>query len=200
MNLASTAAILALAIIQVAPAQNVIPAKPKAQATSIAGLPDGEFIGLQKSENISHDEPNSKWFYENIFVVRGTEMTLDMQPVVFHNGKKAYSASDGGFLSYRGKLFNKNGQLFVSLRIFQSDYIAFPEGPRFCEPYSQLFTHPVKQVNGVIEINGLHYKHTSLPAEQLNEFLRWLHDVPAEYDGHPYRRDSHAPPCKPPIP
>ena len=193
MNLVGTALLLTLAVLQSASAQNAT-VKPIPPTTSITGLPDGQFVGLEKLAGMG--EPHASWFHENTLIVRGAEVILDMQPVVFHSGKKTYSASDGGFLTYRGRLFYKSGQLFVSLRLFQSDYIVFPIGPHECEPYSRLVTSPVSRLNGVIEINGVHYKPASIAAGQLSELLRLLHDVPAEYDGkHPYESKYHLPPC-----
>src|ERR1039458_2603915 len=151
MSLAGPIAILVFALLQGVLAQNTTGPRQDAQPTSAARLPDGEFVGLETLKGMG--EPHARWFHENTLVVRGTEVILDMNPVVFHNGKKEYSASDGGFLAYRGRLIYKNGQLLVSLRIFESDYIVFPSGPGECEPYSRLFMYPVKRVNGVIEIN-----------------------------------------------
>jgi hypothetical protein len=99
MNLASAIAVLVFAVPHGVSAQS-IPAKPSTQTASTSGMPDGEFVGLQTLKGMG--EPNARWFHENTLVVRGTEVILDMNPVVFHNGKEAYSASDGGFLTYRG--------------------------------------------------------------------------------------------------
>jgi hypothetical protein len=149
-------------------------------------------------ENVSPDHPAARWFHENTLVIRGRELILDQVPVEFSGGKKVYSASDGGFLIYRGRGSAEDGREFVSLRLFNSDYIAFPIGPSFCEPYSRVSIFPVKNIGeNSLEINGVHYKRTRVRPEKLKFLLDQLSAEPFEYTGeHPYRKDSHAPPCK----
>jgi hypothetical protein len=66
-------------------------------------------MGLEKMPNISPDEPKASWFHENTLVIRHDEAILDKVPVVFLNGKKGYSASDGGFMTFRTRFVRKDG-------------------------------------------------------------------------------------------
>jgi hypothetical protein len=102
---------------------------------------DGDYIGLQSMPNISPDEKDAKWFHENKLLVRDKQVILDMSPVYYQRGKKWHSASDGGFMTYRGVFFRKDGEDFVRLRLFQSDYVSFPVGHK---PYEELHVYPVK--------------------------------------------------------
>lgn len=76
-----------------------------------------------------------------------------MAPVWFKKGKKFYSASDGGLLTYRGRFFQKDGLSF------ESDYVAFPVGS---DPYKELTTRNVKLTSGALEIEGVRYQRTVL--------------------------------------
>jgi hypothetical protein len=127
----------------------------RAQAEGI----NGEYVALEAMPNISPDEPDAKWFHQNTLFVRNNEAILDMAPVCFKKGEKSYSASDGGFLTYRGRFFQKDGQSVIELRLFASDYVGFPRGS---DPYKEITTRIVKLTSGGIEIEGVRYQRTVL--------------------------------------
>jgi hypothetical protein len=157
-----------------------------------APLVDGDYVGLEKIENY---ESHVKWFHENTLLIRNGEVILDKLPLTIKHGKKSYSASDGGFLTYRGRFFKKDGQTFISLRLFQSDYVAFPVNG--CEPYSKIKVSPIKLSGNAIEIEGVLYKLTTVPEERRKGLLETLHNEPMEYTGErPYRTDMKMPTCK----
>jgi hypothetical protein len=142
---------------------------------------DGEYVALEKLPNISLDEPGAKWFHEH-GLVRNNEAILDMAPVWFKGGKKFYSASDGGFLTYRGRFFHKDGQTFVDLHLFQSDYVAIPVGR---DPYKEIKTRSVKLVAGEIGIDGVHYRRKALNADESQRLLQLLSHEPMETPAAP---------------
>jgi hypothetical protein len=127
----------------------------RAQAEGI----NGEYVALEAMPNISPDEADAKWFHQNTLLVRNNEAILYMAPVWFKRGKKFYSASDGGFLTYRGRFFQKDGHSYIELRLFESDYVAFPVGS---DPYKEITTRIVKLNSGGIEIQGIRYQRTVL--------------------------------------
>ena len=143
---------------------------------------DGEYVALEKLPNISPDDPGATWFHENRLLVRNNEAILDMAPVRFKGGKKFYSASDGGFLIYRGRFFQKDGQTFVQLRLFQSDYVAIPVGR---DPYKEIKTRSVKLVAGEIDIDGVHYRRKALNEDESQRLLRLLSEEPMEKSAVP---------------
>jgi hypothetical protein len=57
--------------------------------------------------------------------------------------------------SHRGRFFQKDGQTFVQLRLFQSDYVMIPVGR---DPYKEIKTRRVKLVAGEIDIDGVRYR------------------------------------------
>ena len=138
---------------------------------------NGEYIGLGKMPNISPDDPGAKWFHENTLFVKNNEAILDMVPMWIKGGKKFYSASDGGFLTYRARFFQRNGQDFVNLRLFQSDYIMIPVGK---DPYVEIKTCSVKFRPGGISIDGVRYRRKTVSESKKNELLRLLDREPLE--------------------
>ena len=138
---------------------------------------DGEYVALEKMPNVSPDDPGAKWFHENTLLVRNNEAILDMVPVWIKGGKKFYSASDGGFLTYRARFFQQDGQDFINLRLFQSDYIMIPVGK---DPYKEIKTRGVKVRSGEISIDGVRYRRKTLSESKKNELRRLLDEEPLE--------------------
>jgi len=138
---------------------------------------NGEYIALENMPSVSPDDPGVKWFHENTLLVRNNEAILDMVPVSIKGGEKSYSASDGGFLAYRGRFIQKDGQMLVELRLFQSDYIAFPAGR---DPYKEIKTRAVKLMSGQIDIDGVRYRPTTMGTKRSNELLRLLTEQPMD--------------------
>jgi hypothetical protein len=152
-------------------------------------------MGLQKMESVTPEDKNTKWYYENTLLIRNGEAILDMVPFSLKRWIKEYSASDGGFMTYRGRFFKKGPQLFVSLRLFKSESIGFPAGG--CEPYSRIETYPVKFVVNKIEIQGVLYEPKQLDKEALDRLQLELSKEPMEYTGeHPYNRKYRTAPCQ----
>lgn len=70
---------------------------------------DGQYVGLEKMPNLTPDDRDAAWFHENTLLIRNDEAILDKVPVTIRHGKKTYSASDGGFLTYRARFAKKDG-------------------------------------------------------------------------------------------
>ena len=73
------------------------------------------------------EKPGDKWYHENFVYIRPDSLFLEGNPVVIsQNGDKSYSASDGGFYSFSGRIDTASGKLVARLRMFAHDYIAEP--------------------------------------------------------------------------
>ena len=98
------------------------------QKTSMVLVDDtrinGEYVSVEPMESLSPDDPETKWFHEGTLVVRNNEAILDKVPLTIRRGKRSYSASDGGFLAYRARFFEKDGHAFVAMRLIESDCVA----------------------------------------------------------------------------
>lgn len=152
----------------------------------------GEFVGM---EEIKDYEPGKKWFHENSLLSKDNEAVLDKVPVEIVKSRKQYSASDGGFITYRARFSRRDGKLFVTLRPFDSDYIIFPTGG--CEPYSKVTTFPVEMGPRGIEIDGVLYHATKFSKEKREQLSNRLQNEPMEYTGtRPYSIEHKRPPCR----
>jgi len=70
--------------------------------------------------------PKEKWFYEVNLTIKDTTIIIDKYPVYFDTlNKKWYSASDGGFLTYKGVLTNFNDLYIAKTKLIDCDYIGF---------------------------------------------------------------------------
>lgn len=139
---------------------------------------DGEYVGSEKLPNLSPEEPGTKWFHENRLIVRNGEAIVDKVPVSTHHGRKVYEAADGGFLTYRARFVRKDGQSFVAMRLFQSEYVMFSKDKR--DVYREIKTYPARFVSGHIEIDGVRYRRTVLEKTTLDRLLHLLGTEPLE--------------------
>lgn len=136
---------------------------------------DGEYVGLERDPTLSRATGN-EWFHENTLMVRNNEAILDKVPLMIRNGTKEYSASDGGFFTYRARFMRRGGQSFVAMRQFRSEYIIFTGDKR--KQFTQIETYPVKFISGRIEFDGVTYKPTKLEKSRLGDLLHLLRTEP----------------------
>lgn len=68
--------------------------------------------------------PTLEWFHENTLIIRGTSATLDKVPITIDtDGSKGYSAADGGFYTFKGKLTGTPDRLILHLKLVDSCYV-----------------------------------------------------------------------------
>jgi hypothetical protein len=140
---------------------------------------DGEYIGLEKLPNLTPEDPDTAWFHENRLLIRNDEAILDKVPIIMRHGRKEYSASDGGFLTYRARFTKKDGQSFITMRLFESDYVMFAKDRH--EVYREIKTHAVRFVDGTrIEIDGVRYQPAKLTKITLDRLVHLLSTEPLE--------------------
>lgn len=116
-------------------------------------------------------------------MVRNNEAILDKVLLTIKRGKRSYSASDGGFLTYRAKFFEKDGNAFVAMRLFESDYAALPVSTNNSapyDPYGEVKVYPVSFASGEIEIDGVRYKRKTLSRVDRQRLLDLLSNEPLE--------------------
>ena len=150
-----------------------------AQSSNVAlrDIPsDGEYVGLEKLPNLTPENEDVAWFRENTLLIRNGDVILDKAPITISKGVKTYSASDGGFLTYRGRFIIKDGKCFINLRLFQSGYIAFPVDKH--DQYIEIKTLPVMSVSDQIGIDNVIYRHTTLDKNKIDQRLKWLYKEP----------------------
>jgi hypothetical protein len=97
---------------------------------------DGTFIGLELN-GLTIDSagqvyfygvdtfPKQRWFHEVKVIIKSNRITVDKYPVCFDSLGKTYSASDGGFITYRGTL-TKLGDVYIArTKMIAYDYLGF---------------------------------------------------------------------------
>jgi len=155
----------------------------------------GSFMGLAQMDSLSPDDSSTLWYHENTMFIRNNELIYHLDPVTIRNGVKSYSASDGGFMTYRGRIFTWRDGTYIALRLIDSDFIPFPATPQ-CEPYSRIIVFPIKIANGTLILTGVQYKPTTLSKEKEQMWAKALADHSVEYTGKErYKPDSNAAPC-----
>jgi len=133
---------------------------------------DGEYVALEPMPNLTPDDRIARWFHENTLLVRNDEAVIDKAPIVMRKNKKEESSADGGFFTYRARFIRKDGQTFVVLRLFQSDYVTFPPGKH--DQYTELKTYLVKLFAGKIEFDGVTYTPAVLDKSKSDRLLQFL--------------------------
>jgi hypothetical protein len=144
---------------------------------------DGEYLGREPMTNLTPEEPSAAWFHENTLVIRNGEAILDKVPMVIQHGKKTYSASDGGFLTFRAKFLTESGQNSVAMRLCESDYLVFPVGKK--DQYTEIKTYPVKLVARAIQIGDVEYRPAKIKKITLQRLLQSLRTEPLEKSAQP---------------
>ena len=132
-------------------------------------MPDGVYMGLEPMPSDNPHEPDALWYHENALLVKNGNFVLDEIPISIQNGARTQSASDGCFITYRGRFLAKNGRFYASRRPFMSDYIFFDTGPTACEAYSNVDIYPIKVTEQGFWFNGVLYKPTTVEARRLKE-------------------------------
>lgn len=121
MHSRSYSALLLAAVVASCQQSSPVARQPKPQ------VPTGIYAGLDEMKGFPAEQLGDKWYHENVVYIRPDSLFLEGNPVIVHrNGKKSYSASDGGFYSFSGRLDTTNGQLTARLRMFAHDYISPP--------------------------------------------------------------------------
>ena len=119
---------------------------------------NGTFVGLEPIPDL-HEQPDDQWFHENTLTIKGSVVTLNKEPVVFYQGKKLPSDSEGGFYTYRGTLSLVDSSWQVRLRLTESDYEEEPTDKNGKAAPTKLQQFPVVRASdGSLQIDKVTYK------------------------------------------
>jgi hypothetical protein len=85
--------------------------------------PKGTFIGLVPIKNFSDPaKPEFKWYHLSELTFKGDSIYLKQSPIAVHKNDTIFSASDGGFYYYAGKIQLFKGQTVADLTLTSCDY------------------------------------------------------------------------------
>jgi hypothetical protein len=85
-------------------------------------FPQGVFVGLEPLPANFGERPSQKWYHQIMLTLEGTKAKLDAVPIYFENGKKFWSASDGGFWVFEGRMSAKGEKFILDMKLTNSDY------------------------------------------------------------------------------
>src|SRR5438093_643626 len=76
---------------------------------------NGVYIGLEELPfQVDPAKPKWKWVYLSYLKIKGDSVFLDQSPVSIYKRDTSFSASDGGFYYYSGKLFKADTTLQIN--------------------------------------------------------------------------------------
>jgi hypothetical protein len=145
-------------------------------------IPTGIYVGLEEIRGFPAEKPGDRWYHENYVYIRPDSLFLEGNPVVISkNGEKGYSASDGGFYSYSGRIDTAGGKFIAKMLMFSHDYMAEPivfkdaaatksnlsmdeliaRGLAFRDSSFYKKTYAIIPTNTGFDMDGVHYKPTA---------------------------------------
>lgn len=107
------------------------PAATPAKVQSPGGAPpvNGVYTGWAPLPEMRGDD-ESEWFRLHRLAIKGKVVELSGEPVVIKDGELLYSASDGGFITYKGEIYEKDGKLRIRLRFVETEEDYLPAPPK----------------------------------------------------------------------
>lgn len=94
---------------------------------------EGVYIGWEKISDISPHDKSEVWYHEHELVVKNDKVIIKASPIAIKNGQLTYSASDGGFYTYEGKIHYKNNDPIIKIKIVNCDYCPVPVAGKWPE-------------------------------------------------------------------
>jgi len=115
---------------------------------------DGAYVGFEFMPGYTDPvNPKAKWYHENRLAICGNSVTIEKVPITIEDGKKCYSASDGGFYTFKGTIESTNDQLLLRLKLVDSCYVMRKADG---SDVNRIYSGRINQ-DGSLEINKVHY-------------------------------------------
>jgi hypothetical protein len=114
-----------------------------------------------------YGEPNERWYHVNVLTIRGEAVQLEQFPVSCRGGEMGWSASDGGFFTYRGTVGGTPPHLTATLVRESCDYCAVEIGGKraVARRLPLAFPAPGQAVLGKLRyVQGLSQNQITCPA------------------------------------
>ena len=151
----------------------------------------GNFVGLELMNNYDDPaNPNYRWYHLSRLTFNGDSVFLEQSPVAIYKKDTIFSASDGGFYSYRGVVTNFQGKTIATLTLIHCDYCPM-RTVKFTAPKNIVDTANATNADTILNVNELEkiepaaskYKTLVIEAtEKENAIL---------VDGNVYRRQEN---------
>ncbi len=124
---------------------------------------DGIYAGLEKicweisnngeCYNDDNEKPGWKWYHLNRLKITGDSCFLDQSPVSIYRKDTSFSASDGGFLYFSGKIVRADSAITLYLEELFCDYAGHFQKKQTDGTYKRI--KRTKQYNGTLTDSGI---------------------------------------------
>lgn len=141
---------------------------PGEDRSSVESRLDGVYAGLEEMCWISDGKkecfsdpfhPNYKWYHLTYISIKGDSASAGQSPIAIYKRDTGWSASDGGFYSYRGTITRQGSKGEIKLNLTKCDYCgleaarenlnAFPDFP-WTKNYSYKVVAKGLYINGYL--------------------------------------------------
>jgi hypothetical protein len=123
---------------------------------------NGEYIGAERLGKIAND--GRKWYHLTLILIQEDSIFMNQVPISVKRKDTFYSASDGGFYNYAGKIRKENKDYIAELKMIDCDYC--PKPVKFDSVSKQYVEIPsphkilnIKVVGKGLLINNNLYRH-----------------------------------------
>jgi hypothetical protein len=138
---------------------------PRAETPAYQNSMDGFYIGLEAMKySVDPAKPKYKWYHLTHIERRSDSIFVYQNPIAIYRHDTVWSASDGGFYYYRGKIGTNGNRITMNLVMTNCDYCPMPSDSARAEKFGhKLLTGQI--INNGILIAGYFYKR-SRPSER----------------------------------
>jgi hypothetical protein len=131
-------------------------------------IDNGYYIGYErmcwknsKGKKECYDAPR-KWYHKNNLLINNDSIFIYKEPIHINKKDTLYSASDGAFFYFAGKILKNNDQYFATLLMTNCDYCArkvvIDSITGYVTPVTDTFTYQLANVKTDLVINNVAYK------------------------------------------
>ena len=107
-----------------------------AACSAVAAGAEGFWLGYERMEGMPAEKKGDRWYYQNRLSIMDGVIRLEKLPVIRNGKHLSYSASDGAFPVFRGRLVVGKNATVANLEIESCDYCGEvrdpknPDGPK----------------------------------------------------------------------
>ncbi len=118
-----------------------------AACSAVAAGAEGFWLGYERMEGMPAEKKGDRWYYQNRLSIMDGVIRLEKLPVIRNGKHLSYSASDGAFPVFRGRLVEGKDATVANLEIESCDYcrmagdVHAPEGQKAW----QVFHHGIER-------------------------------------------------------
>lgn len=133
---------------------------------------NGNYMGLEemcwvhngKKECMEDPQrPQDKWYHLTLLTIKGDSVLAGQSPITIYKGDTGWSASDGGFYSYKGTITRNGTSAIIKLNIVKCDYCgmeAARKNPKRFSAFPWTKNYKCRWSKNGFYINGYFFRNT----------------------------------------